>query len=187
MTTSIWGSTLGLPHLSVEKGIITGWIISLSLFSLAMNMLVKSVEPKCQGPLTRSGVRQPPIRAFMDEMVPPGFEETNHLGPDVFQASKVQVSGNQEKECDRPAQPSQKSRRALGKHTTAFWKTLPQSGLVTRTWKDGWWLSKNQHSQVNSKPGYTRMASYPAFCGHCWYMNSHCQLWKALKWGSAGT
>lgn len=105
-----------------------------------------------------------------------------------------QVSGNQEREGDRPVPllswwylHPYHQRKALGKHTTAFWKTLPQSGLLTRIWRDGWWLSKNQHSQVNSKPGYTRMASYPAFCGHCWYMNSHCQLWRALKWGSTGT
>nr|XP_055068382.1 uncharacterized protein LOC129450032 [Misgurnus anguillicaudatus] len=33
-----------------------------------MNMLVKSTEVQCRGPLSRSGVRQPPIRAFMDDL-----------------------------------------------------------------------------------------------------------------------
>ncbi|XP_049336392.1 uncharacterized protein LOC125802421 [Astyanax mexicanus] len=53
---------------SIEKGIITGCTISVVLFSLAMNMVVKSAEVECRGPLTKSGVRQPPIRAFMDDL-----------------------------------------------------------------------------------------------------------------------
>lgn len=38
------------------------------LFALAMNMLVKSAEPECRGPKTKTGIRQPPIRAFMDDL-----------------------------------------------------------------------------------------------------------------------
>lgn len=52
----------------LEKGIITGCTISVILFALAMNMLVKSAEVECRGPITKSGVRQPPIRAFMDDL-----------------------------------------------------------------------------------------------------------------------
>ncbi len=52
----------------LEKGIITGCTISVSLFALAMNMLVKSAEVECIGPLSRPGARQPPIRAFMDDL-----------------------------------------------------------------------------------------------------------------------
>ncbi|KAJ3593949.1 hypothetical protein NHX12_006282 [Muraenolepis orangiensis] len=52
----------------VEIGIITGCTISVTLFSLAMNMLTKSAEPECRGPRTNSGQRQPPIRAFMDDL-----------------------------------------------------------------------------------------------------------------------
>lgn len=52
----------------LEKGIITGCTISVPLFSLAMNMIVKSAEVECRGPLSRSGTRQPPIRAFMDDL-----------------------------------------------------------------------------------------------------------------------
>ncbi|KAJ8008617.1 hypothetical protein DPEC_G00106740 [Dallia pectoralis] len=48
----------------LEKGIITGCKISL-----AMNMLVKAAEVQCRGPLSKSGVRQPPIRAFMDDLM----------------------------------------------------------------------------------------------------------------------
>ncbi|XP_061920230.1 uncharacterized protein LOC133660667 [Entelurus aequoreus] len=51
-----------------EKGIITGCTISVVLFTLAMNMVVKSAEVQCRGPLSRSGVRQPPIRAYMDDL-----------------------------------------------------------------------------------------------------------------------
>lgn len=51
----------------LEKGIITGCTISVTLFAMAMNMLVKSAEVECRGPLTKSGIRQPPIRAFMDD------------------------------------------------------------------------------------------------------------------------
>ncbi|XP_035990671.1 uncharacterized protein LOC118562404 [Fundulus heteroclitus] len=52
----------------IGKGIITGCTISVVLFSLAMNMVVKSAEVECRGPLTKSGVRQPPIRAYMDDL-----------------------------------------------------------------------------------------------------------------------
>lgn len=52
----------------LEKGIITGCTISVTLFFLAMNMVVKSAEVECRGPLTKSGARQPPIRAFMDDL-----------------------------------------------------------------------------------------------------------------------
>lgn len=52
----------------LEKGIITGCTISATLFCLAMNMLIKTAETECKGPVTRSGLRQPPIRAYMDDM-----------------------------------------------------------------------------------------------------------------------
>lgn len=53
----------------LEVGIITGCTISVTLFSLTMNMLVKVGEPECCGPLSKSRVRQPPIRAFMDDLM----------------------------------------------------------------------------------------------------------------------
>lgn len=52
----------------LEVGIITGCTISVRLFSLAVNMLVKSAEPECQVPKSRSGICQPPIQAFMDDL-----------------------------------------------------------------------------------------------------------------------
>ena len=48
MTMSAWHR--------LEKGIITGCTISSVLFSLAMNMLVKTAERECWGPQSESGV-----------------------------------------------------------------------------------------------------------------------------------
>ncbi|GAA6088617.1 uncharacterized protein LOC109140547 [Tachysurus ichikawai] len=52
----------------LEVGIITGCTISVILFALAMNMLVKSAEPECRGPKSKTAIWQPPIRAFMDDL-----------------------------------------------------------------------------------------------------------------------
>lgn len=52
----------------VKVGIITSCNISVILFALAMNMPVKSAETQCRGPKTTTGVCQPPIRAFMDDL-----------------------------------------------------------------------------------------------------------------------
>jgi len=61
------GSTTSECH-KLEKGIITGCTISVVIFALAINMLVKSAEVQCRGPLTKSGIQQPPITAFMDDV-----------------------------------------------------------------------------------------------------------------------
>ncbi|XP_076860736.1 uncharacterized protein LOC143513938 [Brachyhypopomus gauderio] len=61
------GSVTSAWH-RLEKGIITGCTISVVLFALAMNMMVKAAEVECRGPLSKSGMRQPPIRAFMDDL-----------------------------------------------------------------------------------------------------------------------
>ena len=52
----------------LERGIITGYMLSATLFTLAINMIVKSAEIECQGPMMKTGVRQPPIRAYMDDL-----------------------------------------------------------------------------------------------------------------------
>lgn len=62
------GSTASSWH-KAEIGIITGCTISVTLFSLAMNMLTKSAEPECRGPQTTSRQQQPHIRAFMDDLI----------------------------------------------------------------------------------------------------------------------
>jgi hypothetical protein len=52
----------------LEKG-IKGCTISVILFTLAMILFALAMsEVKCRGPLTKSGVQQPPIRAFIDDL-----------------------------------------------------------------------------------------------------------------------
>ena len=53
---------------NLKRCIITGCTISSTLFTLAMNLLIKTAELECKGPVTRSGERQTPIRAYMDDM-----------------------------------------------------------------------------------------------------------------------
>ena len=43
-------------------------MLSAALFSLAINMIVKSAEIVCRGPMMKTGVRQPSIRAYMDDL-----------------------------------------------------------------------------------------------------------------------
>ena len=54
-----------------EKDIITEFTISGIIFASAVNFIVKSVEKECKGPLMRSGIRQPPVKAFMDDLTLP--------------------------------------------------------------------------------------------------------------------
>ena len=49
--------------------------------------------------------------SFWMQMDPPGLGETNHLGLDVLQARKIQVSCSEEREGDQPVPPL--SRRYL--------------------------------------------------------------------------
>lgn len=67
----------------LEKGIIIGCTIPVSLFALAMNMLVKSAEVECGGPLSSSGSHHPP-------MVPPRAEKALCMCTNEFQASQTQ-------------------------------------------------------------------------------------------------
>ena len=63
-----YSSTVTSEWQTLEKGIITVCTMSSILFSLTMNMLVNAAEVKCRGPLSRSGIRQSPIRAYMDDL-----------------------------------------------------------------------------------------------------------------------
>lgn len=86
----------------LEKGIITGCTISVPLFALAMNMLVKAAEVECRGSLSRFGTRQPPIRAFVDDLtvtsVPGCRWLLQGLEKNEFQTSQIQVHGPEEGE-----------------------------------------------------------------------------------------
>ena len=61
-------STVTSEWQTLEKGIITGCTMSAVLFSFTMNMLVKAAEVECRGPLSRLGVRQSPVRDYMDDL-----------------------------------------------------------------------------------------------------------------------
>ena len=52
----------------MQKGIIAGCIILVNLFALGMNMLLKASEVECRDPTTRTSLRHPPIRAYIDNM-----------------------------------------------------------------------------------------------------------------------
>ena len=46
----------------LEKGIITGYTISVILFASAINLMVKSAEKECKGPVMKSGIVSPQQR-----------------------------------------------------------------------------------------------------------------------------
>ena len=52
----------------LESGFITGCALSATFFTLAINMIMKLAEIECQGPMMKTGVRQLPIRANMDDL-----------------------------------------------------------------------------------------------------------------------
>ena len=54
--------------LRLEKGIITGCTISVILFVMGMNLIIKAAERESRGPQTKSGIRLPSNRGFMDDM-----------------------------------------------------------------------------------------------------------------------
>ena len=52
----------------LEKGIVTGCTISVILFVMGMNMIIKAGERETRGPKTCSNIRQPQSRGFMDDL-----------------------------------------------------------------------------------------------------------------------
>ena len=60
------GSLLAWHNL--ERGIKIACTISATLFTLAMNLLIKTAELECRFRVTWSGVRQPLIRSYIDYM-----------------------------------------------------------------------------------------------------------------------
>ncbi|KAJ3582705.1 hypothetical protein NHX12_000329 [Muraenolepis orangiensis] len=176
----------------VEIGIITGCTISVTLFSLSMNMLTKSAEPECRGPRTNSGQRQPPIRAFMDDLtvmtesVPgcrwilKGLEELvewarMHLKPAKSRSMVLRKGKVVDKfrfNIADTAIPSisEKPVKSLGK---VFDSSLRDTTSIqsTCTELDGW-LKSGQTYLGSLKPGSTNMAFFPGFCGPSLSMQS---------------
>jgi len=58
--TTVW--------INVERGIVTGCTVSVILFVLGMNLILKAAEQETRGPKTTSGIRMPPTRGFMDNI-----------------------------------------------------------------------------------------------------------------------
>jgi len=94
----------------LEVGIVTGCTISVIIFSAAINLLVKTAEKMSRGPITISGIRQPPTKAFMDDMTitaksgPEGrwmledLERLIFLVKNEVQAYKVKKPGSEERD-----------------------------------------------------------------------------------------
>ena len=51
-----------------EWGIIISCTLSTTLFTLAINIIMKSAEIECGGPMMKTRERKPPIRAYMDDL-----------------------------------------------------------------------------------------------------------------------
>ena len=47
---------------------VTGCTVSVILFVMAINLMIKIAEKEDRGPVSGSGIRQPSIRAFKDDM-----------------------------------------------------------------------------------------------------------------------
>ena len=54
--------------IALEKGIVTGCTISVILFVMGMNMILKAAERETRGPQTNAGIRLPANRGFMDDL-----------------------------------------------------------------------------------------------------------------------
>ncbi|XP_068595260.1 retrovirus-related Pol polyprotein from type-1 retrotransposable element R2 [Brachionichthys hirsutus] len=52
----------------LEKGIVTGCTISPILFVMGMNLLITAAGKESRGPTMMSGIRQPSMRGFMDDL-----------------------------------------------------------------------------------------------------------------------
>ena len=52
-----------------ERGIMAGCTVSVILFVAAMNILLEEAGKECRGPKTAEGIRHPPCRAFMDDVI----------------------------------------------------------------------------------------------------------------------
>ena len=52
----------------LEKGIVTGCTISVVLFVMGMNLIIKAAKRETRGPQTASGVYLPSNRGFMDDL-----------------------------------------------------------------------------------------------------------------------
>lgn len=85
---------------SLEKGMITSCIISVSVFSLSRNMPVKSAGLESRGPKSRSGTRQPPIKACNGR--PDSDNHIRYLLLNICSKKKQKSGGLSFKRCKPP-------------------------------------------------------------------------------------
>ncbi|XP_069133240.1 uncharacterized protein [Argopecten irradians] len=57
-----------LCNIMAEIGEVTGCTISAVLFIMAMNIIIEARKRETRGPLSRTNIRQPPSRGFMDDL-----------------------------------------------------------------------------------------------------------------------
>ena len=66
---NVWFTTgLQQPGNHYRKELVTGCTISVILFVIGKNMIIKAGERETRGPKTSSNKRQPPNRSFMDDL-----------------------------------------------------------------------------------------------------------------------
>lgn len=174
---------------------MTGCTISVPLFALALNMLVKSAEVECRGPRSISGTQQPQVRAFMDDLtvtttsVPgrrwllQGLERLITWERVSFKPAKSRslvlrkgrvtnqfsfsVGGTQ------IPSPTEKPVKSLGK---TFISILKDTAVHQATSDDfNSWLSTVAMSE-NSRPGYINMESCVDSSGPIKSQSPACQL-----------
>lgn len=174
---------------------IPGMPISVSLFLLAINMIIKSAGVECTGPLSRSGIRQPPIRIMDDLTVMttpvPGcrwlLQELGRLITRARMSFKPAKSRSLVLKKGRAVDhfPSALDGTQIPTVTEKpgqnLWQ-LPEWHSYTtanqETWPPGSRPLINQDSQENLKPGCTNMESCQGYSGRSWYTRYQWQRWR---------
>ena len=105
---------------SLQKGIVTGCTISVILFIMGVNMIIKAGERETRGPKMNTDIRQPPSCGFMDDLTitTSTHVQARNMGKNDIQTQKVKIISHQERE-SHSAVPSKIARRS---HPYHCWK-----------------------------------------------------------------
>ncbi len=168
-----------------------------------MNMVVKSAEVECRGPLTKSGIRQPPIRVYMDVLtitttsVPgsrwilQGLERVITWARMSFKPSKSRsMVLKKGKVVDKfhfsvsgtviPTITEQPV-KSLGSSLTPAWKTLPPSRTPTKNLELGSPRLTSPVYLVDLKPGSTSIYPAPSLVAHADLCSPNDNSWVPRK------
>lgn len=134
------------------------------LFALAMNLVIKSAEMECGGPLSKSGVWQPPIRAYMDDLT----ITTTSVPALQVKSMVLKRPNNSVFQCqewsfitDQPVK------------SKIFDSSLKDFGAIQNLNQElGTWLIKVDKSDLLGRFGPTSFLACPTSCGPCWSMQS---------------